>query len=92
VSTESGVERTEETIFTWGAPPLKFGAGAVDEVGFELTQYGAKRVLIITDPTIRAEVERVVQSLILCVNQGELLRSFSLFDDEYLRRIIRPPV
>src|SRR4051795_11338280 len=28
VSTESGVPRTEETIFTWGAPPLKFGAGA----------------------------------------------------------------
>jgi hypothetical protein len=44
----------------------------------------------VTDPTIRAEVERVVQSLILCVNQGELLRSFSLFDDEYLRRIIDP--
>ena len=27
---------TEETIFTWGAPPLKFGAGAIDEIGFEL--------------------------------------------------------
>jgi hypothetical protein len=22
------IELTEETIFTWGAPPLKFGAGA----------------------------------------------------------------
>ena len=31
---------TEETIFTWGAPPLKFGAGAVDEVGFEMAQFG----------------------------------------------------
>lgn len=43
---------TEETIFTWGAPPLKFGAGAVDEVGFEMKQLGCTRVLILTDPTI----------------------------------------
>jgi alcohol dehydrogenase class IV len=43
---------TEETIFTWGAPPLKFGAGALDEIGFEMSQYGVKRVLIITDSTI----------------------------------------
>ena len=43
---------TEETIFTWGAPPLKFGAGAVDEIGFELAQHGAKRVLILTDPGV----------------------------------------
>ena len=33
---------TEETIFTWGAPPLKFGAGAIDEIGFELTQYDVR--------------------------------------------------
>ena len=45
---------TEETIFTWGAPPLKFGAGAIDEVGFELTAYGVKRVLIVTDPGVNA--------------------------------------
>ncbi len=45
---------TEETIFTWGAPPLKFGAGAVDETGFEMAQFGAKRVLILTDPSINA--------------------------------------
>jgi len=43
---------SEETIFTWGAPPLKFGAGALDEVGFETAQYGVKRVLIVTDSTI----------------------------------------
>ncbi|GAA5155516.1 hydroxyacid-oxoacid transhydrogenase [Pseudonocardia eucalypti] len=45
----SAPELTEETIFTWGAPPLKFGAGAVDEVGFEMSAYGAHRVLIVTD-------------------------------------------
>jgi hydroxyacid-oxoacid transhydrogenase len=46
------VELTDETIFTWGAPPLKFGAGAADEIGFELSQYGVRRVLVVTDPGI----------------------------------------
>ncbi len=46
--------RTDETIFTWGAPPLKFGAGALDEIGFELSQFDVKRVLIITDPGVNA--------------------------------------
>jgi len=50
----AGIELTEETIFTWGAPPLKFGAGAVDEIGFEMAQFGARRVLILTDPQISA--------------------------------------
>jgi hydroxyacid-oxoacid transhydrogenase len=56
---------TEETIFTWGAPPLKFGPGAVDEVGFEMTQFGAKRVLILTDSTINQSgiPQRVAESL-----------------------------
>ena len=45
---------TEETIFTWGAPPLKFGAGASDEIGFEMSQYGVRRVLIVTDPGVNA--------------------------------------
>ena len=52
--TTNAADLTEETIFTWGAPPLKFGAGAVDEVGFEMAQFGVKRVLILTDPTINA--------------------------------------
>src|SRR5258707_8761219 len=50
----SGIDLTEETIFTWGAPPLKFGAGAVDEIGFEMAHFGARRVLILTDPAINA--------------------------------------
>jgi alcohol dehydrogenase class IV len=45
---------SEETIFTWGAPPLKFGAGAIDEIGFELAQHGVSRALILTDPGIAA--------------------------------------
>jgi hydroxyacid-oxoacid transhydrogenase len=48
------VTLSEETIFTWGAPPLKFGAGAVDEIGFEMAQHGATRVLILTDTKINS--------------------------------------
>jgi alcohol dehydrogenase class IV len=44
----------EETIFTWGAPPLKFGAGAVDEIGFDLAAFGVRRVLVVTDPGVAA--------------------------------------
>jgi alcohol dehydrogenase class IV len=44
----------EETIFTWGAPPLKFGPGASDEIGFEISQYDARRVLIVTDVGVAA--------------------------------------
>jgi alcohol dehydrogenase class IV len=45
---------TEETIFTWGAPPLKFGAGAADEVVFELAGRGVRRVLVVTDAGVHA--------------------------------------
>lgn len=45
-------EYVNETVFTWGATPLKFGAGAVDEIGHDLAQQGARRVLIVTDPGI----------------------------------------
>jgi hydroxyacid-oxoacid transhydrogenase len=65
VSTDSPAELTEESIFTWGAPPLKFGPGAVDEVGFEMGQFGARRVLILTDSTINASgiPQRIADSL-----------------------------
>ena len=42
-----------ESIFTWGAPPLKFGAGAADEVGSDLASYGVRRALLLTDPGLR---------------------------------------
>ncbi len=56
---------TEETIFTWGAPPLKFGAGAADEIGFELSQYDVHRVLMLTDPDVLASgvPHRIADSL-----------------------------
>ena len=35
-----------ESVFTYGAPNLKFGVGAADEIGFDLAQLGARRVLL----------------------------------------------
>jgi alcohol dehydrogenase class IV len=45
---------TQETVFTYGAPQLKFGRGASDEVGFDLGQYDARRVLVVTDAGVAA--------------------------------------
>lgn len=58
-------EYTTETIFTWGAPPLKFGVGAVDELGHECARLDLARVLIVTDAVLaRTGVpERVADSL-----------------------------
>ncbi|WP_193605572.1 hydroxyacid-oxoacid transhydrogenase [Nocardioides dongkuii] len=43
-----------ETVFTYAAPALKFGRGAADEVGHDLLGYGARRVLLVTDPGVAA--------------------------------------
>jgi hydroxyacid-oxoacid transhydrogenase len=43
-----------ETVFTYGAPLLKFGTGAADEIGYDLSQFGARRVLVVTDPGVAA--------------------------------------
>ncbi|GAA4562238.1 hydroxyacid-oxoacid transhydrogenase [Planotetraspora kaengkrachanensis] len=43
-----------ESVFTYGAPALKFGPGASGEIGFDLAQYGVRRVLVVTDPGVAA--------------------------------------
>jgi hydroxyacid-oxoacid transhydrogenase len=43
-----------ESVFTYGAPHLKFGVGAADEIGYDLSQTGATRVLVVTDPGVAA--------------------------------------
>ncbi|MFB9832900.1 hydroxyacid-oxoacid transhydrogenase [Actinoallomurus acaciae] len=43
-----------ESVFTYGAPQLKFGAGSSAEIGYDLGQYGARRVLVVTDPGMAA--------------------------------------
>jgi hydroxyacid-oxoacid transhydrogenase len=43
-----------ESVFTYGAPQLKLGPGASDEIGYDLGQYGVRRVLVVTDPGVAA--------------------------------------
>jgi hydroxyacid-oxoacid transhydrogenase len=43
-----------ETVFTYAAPALKFGPGATTEIGHDLAQLGARRVLLVTDPGVAA--------------------------------------
>ena len=45
---------TPESVFTYGAPALKFGPGASAEVGYDLSQYGVRRALVITDAGVAA--------------------------------------
>ena len=47
-------QEQSETVFTYGAPQLKFGSGASDEVGYDLSQYGVSRALVVTDPGVAA--------------------------------------
>ena len=56
---------TMETVFTYGAPALKFGPGASDEIGYDLAQYDARRVLVVTDPGVAAtgHPERVAEQI-----------------------------
>ena len=66
--------RVEETIYTWGAPPLKFGPGAVDEIGFDIAQFGVERVLIITDANVHSAglPQRIAESLTRYGVQSEI--------------------
>ncbi|HET8784916.1 MAG TPA: hydroxyacid-oxoacid transhydrogenase [Candidatus Limnocylindrales bacterium] len=41
-----------ETIFTWGAPPLKFGDGALDEIGFDAAGLGMRHLALVSDPGV----------------------------------------
>ena len=43
-----------ETVFTYGAPALKFGRGASEELGHDLLALGARRVLLVTDRGVAA--------------------------------------
>jgi len=43
-----------ETVFTYAAPALKFGTGASGEIGHDLASYGARRILLVTDPGVAA--------------------------------------
>jgi hydroxyacid-oxoacid transhydrogenase len=50
----TAVPADPESVFTYGAPALKFGPHASDEIGFDLAQLGARRVLVVTDTGVAA--------------------------------------
>ncbi|HSG16789.1 MAG TPA: hydroxyacid-oxoacid transhydrogenase, partial [Anaerolineae bacterium] len=53
---------TLETIFTMDSSSIKFGPGATREVGSDMRQLGARRVLVVTDPRL-AESEPVAMTM-----------------------------
>ncbi|GIK38427.1 MAG: alcohol dehydrogenase [Chloroflexota bacterium] len=53
---------TFETIFTMDTSSIKFGPGATREVGHDLKQFGARRVMVVTDPNL-APLEPVAVTL-----------------------------
>ncbi|HZU18070.1 MAG TPA: hydroxyacid-oxoacid transhydrogenase [Candidatus Dormibacteraeota bacterium] len=60
-----GVTVPVETVIAWQAPPLKFGIGATEEVGYELKRLGVTKALIVTDPNLsRLGLPRRVGALI----------------------------
>lgn len=46
-------EQVTETVFNWGAPAIKFGLGALQEVGYELNRLNVRRVLVLTDSGVK---------------------------------------
>ena len=54
-----------ETIFTYGAPQLKYGLGASEELGYDVASLGAKSVAVVSDPGVEAAgvVSKVVAAL-----------------------------
>lgn len=43
-----------ETVFTLEATPVKYGPGAADDAGWELSRLGVRRALLVTDPVVAA--------------------------------------
>jgi len=43
-----------ESVFTLEATQLKFGAGAAEELGWELKRFGLKSVILVADPALHA--------------------------------------
>ena len=42
-----------ESAFTMDTSSIKFGPGVTREVGFDMASFGCKRVMVVTDPTLR---------------------------------------
>ncbi|MFC4004023.1 hydroxyacid-oxoacid transhydrogenase [Prauserella oleivorans] len=58
--------QANESVFTWAAPPLKFGTGALNEIGTDAAAMGVSSCLVITDPGVREHgVPDLVHDLLL---------------------------
>jgi hydroxyacid-oxoacid transhydrogenase len=60
---------TFETVFTMDTSSIKFGSGATREVGFDMKQFGARRVMVVTDPNL-AHLEPVAVTLAALRSEG----------------------
>jgi hydroxyacid-oxoacid transhydrogenase len=62
---ETAARPAHETVFTVESTPLKFGPGAADEAGWELSRLGATRALVFSDPNVRrlGVTERITRQL-----------------------------
>jgi len=56
---------SHDTAFEMAASSIRFGAGVTREVGMDLKEMGARRVLVLTDPVVArlAPVAAVLESL-----------------------------
>ena len=61
----NGGDLAFESVFTWAAPPVVFGAGALDETGVHVAALGMHRVALVTDPGVAQTglASRVEESL-----------------------------
>src|SRR6476659_6962129 len=71
---------TTESVYTWAAPPIVFGVGAVDECGHHVARLGPRHVALVTDPGVVAAgiVERVERSLVAAGVGSERFQDVSI--------------
>ncbi|MBX3011373.1 MAG: iron-containing alcohol dehydrogenase [Caldilineaceae bacterium] len=58
-----------ETAFTMDTSSIKYGPGVTREIGYDMAALGAKRVMVVTDPTL-AQLEPVAVVLTALRNEG----------------------
>lgn len=60
-----GARLALDSVFTWGGNSLKFGVGALDELGHDALALGLARVLVVSDPGVLASgiLDRAVAAL-----------------------------
>src|SRR5512139_3971760 len=63
-----------ETAFTMDTSSIKFGSGVTREVGHDMQQLGAKRVMVVTDPNLaHSETVAVTLEALRAVGIGAVL-------------------